>query len=148
MGRVTVKLDAAQLDAIKGLRPGPTLAAFEEAAQAVVEAAQDELQGRGSIPVTVDTGALVRSVDVLERKRSGDGLVYVIGSRLDYAPIIHAGRGVVTPRRAGGVLRWPARGGGGGAFVFRTTSSAVDPRPFMTNALDRVVGALDRYLGR
>lgn len=98
-----------------------------------------------------DEGRLRASIDV-EMRVSRLGPIGRIGTNVEYAIYVHegtgiyAGRGLIRPKKAGGVLAWPAKnnsgkgrrrykGGKTAGFAFAKYTKGMRGRPFLRNAL-------------
>lgn len=106
-------------------------------------------QARRLVPV--DQGTLKSSLTMEMRQNKGVPIA-VVGSSLKYALYVHEGTGLYSKRSRGyirpvraSVLRWPNKGGGGGArryvggrtksYTFSMRSKGFPGRPFLTAAL-------------
>lgn len=105
----------------------------------------------------VDEGRLRASIDV-EMRMSRVGPVGRIGTNVEYAIWVHegtgiyAGRGLIRPKKAGGVLAWPIKnssgrgrrrykGGKTAGFAFAKYTKGMRGNPFLLKALPYARGS-------
>lgn len=102
------------------------------------------VQNRAKQLAPVDTGRLRASI-THELRVVNDVVIAVVGTNVEYARIVHEGRGPITTRRARGLapngpkaLRFKPKGGG--SFIFRKSVGPAEAQPFLRDALRDVVG--------
>lgn len=104
----------------------------------------------------VDEGTLRASIDYVATVGNGSAKV-VVGSPLDYAEYLHTGTGVHGPRgtpivpvtREALKFKWDGPGKATRSkdkrgFVFAKSVKGIKPNPFLADALQAVMGAVQR----
>lgn len=90
--------------------------------------------GTGRAGVRVRSGRLRGSIEVRVVKQ-GRRYTITVGTRVDYARIVHDGRGPVRPKNAK-ALRWVTPGG---AVVIRKSAGPAAARPFLLVGASRAL---------
>ena len=124
-----VRLDRAQMTrTIRG------------ASRRELEATSRRVVNRAKVLAPVDTGRLRASIRVESRRTLTLRSVYTIGTDVSYAPFVHDGTRPhrITPRNAGGVLRF--RMGGRIVYARYVNHPGTRARPFLDRALREIAG--------
>lgn len=109
---------------------------LEDAMEYFAQLVAVELLGNIKEEVPVDEGNLQNSWQL-----KGGGLSYSIISPVEYALIVHEGRGVVTPKKAK-ALRWFE----GNKPVFSMRSGPTKPNPYANRAISETESRLDEFI--
>lgn len=131
MAGVHIRFTMNQQEFHRMMDSGTIAQATWRAAGKVRDDAKRELTSQGRI----DTGKLRQSIVGRRVRGSGTGILYEIGSPLDYAIYQHEGTKDHGPRTAR-ILRFKPKGSG--VFVFAQRVRGVTPSKFLTRALQRL----------
>lgn len=152
----TFQVNSAELQKLFSSNQGPVWQHVNRIANKVQNQAQRNLSPGGAT-AAFDTGRLRASITVLVRNKNGLPVARV-GTNLDYALFVHEGTGFwsktrpgpIVPKRSK-VLRWPKKNNSGrgrrryragqtAQYVYARRSAGSPPRPFLTLALEQVLG--------